>query len=80
MAGKYNKILGVVEMGRGGNYYFWETAMNVVRVIAGREPRQYVHNPVTDSFIQGIDGRQTNPVNPVTNSRFMPGVLESISG
>lgn len=52
--------------------------MNLVRVVREMEPRQYVHNRLTDSHILRFDSPRAR--NFVENSIFAPGVIERIVG
>ncbi|OGZ86195.1 MAG: hypothetical protein A2463_04950 [Candidatus Staskawiczbacteria bacterium RIFOXYC2_FULL_32_10] len=76
MIQKFRAIGEQLKVARAGNYFPWETAANVVRVLVGREPEVYVHNYLVNSHIPYFDGPR---VNHVSNAIFAPGVLERLA-
>jgi len=76
MIPKFRAIGEQLEVGRENNYFPWETAANVVRILVGRKPKVYVHNSGTDSYIPYFDGPR---VNHVAKASFAPGVLERLA-
>jgi len=78
MIQKFRAIGEQLKVARAGNYFPWETASNVVRILVGREPEVYVHNHGTNSYIDSVDGREISDTIGF-RSRIRRNVLEALT-
>jgi len=65
-----------LRVARDRHYLFHETLINLVRIVAGKEPEIYVHNKLTDSFTIGMDNERKNYL---VNSSFSEGLMERLT-